>query len=100
MRIYNRVVLDSQRRVSLSGFIDSESAVVVYMESGDDKIYVEVYDECDASVPEYAIRRADAKCRVALPKWTLNECGMFDVSVECEGDPERIERIVLIPRTT
>ena len=99
MRIYNRVVLDSQRRVNLGGFIDPESAVAVYMESGDDKIYVEVYDECDTSVPEYAIRRADIKCRVSLPKWMLNDNKSFDVSVECEGDPERIERIVLIPGT-
>lgn len=100
MRIYNRVALDSQRRVYLGGFIDCNSSVVVYMERGSDAIYIEIFDEYDDSVPQYAIRKVDAKSRVALPKWMLKESGTFDITVECEGDPKRISRIVLVPSTT
>lgn len=69
MKFYKGGLVDEQGRVCVNAFIGPDTRVLIWVEDPDfDVVHIKRYLDVDKDVPEFAIRKTDAKGRVIIPR--------------------------------
>lgn len=86
MKFYKGGLVDKQGRVCVNLYIKPDTRVVIWVEDPCfDVVHMKPYLEVDKDVPEFAIRKTDAKGRVIIPRALRANARRFLISDETKS---------------